>query len=123
MIPRLSQLFEKAVKLEYGDRRQLLLGVPAYLPLAKAPPNNTLRQIPNDRVYLAWYNQTMDIVRLLTAAWSRLGGHLSPDNPVGKHVPPLCTPGVPATGSSSPSGLQIPLYLPRIFCLSMALHW
>ena len=93
MFSRLAQLLEKAVKLEYGDRRQLLLGVPMFLPLAKAPPNNTLRQMPNDRVYLAWYDQTMDILRLLTAAWSRLDGLLSPDHHIGSHLSAICPLG------------------------------
>ena len=46
---RLTQLLDKAAKMDFSQRRTLVEGVPQYVLLGKAPGNNTVRTIPFDR--------------------------------------------------------------------------
>ena len=91
---RLTQLLDKAAKMDFSQRRTLVEGVPQYVLLGKAPGNNTVRTIPfdrcslfvfclalgfiNSRCYLSWYNQIQDVLRLLAACWCRFSDTQAP---------------------------------------------
>ena len=91
MPARLVQLLDKSKSLEYAGRKLLVEGLPGFEHLGKAPANNTSRHIQHDRCclrpleisfgpyslylfrcYLAWYNQLVEVLKLLATAWCSL---------------------------------------------------